>query len=273
MKSAPGKYERIGEQKGPLNLGGARAKMKENPDIVYVPHHSVVGSKKEIVSWLKENHPEDNVKEVLASSYSADTLKDDEVLEAFEQEILLAREDREKARDHRDQLRTMNLDFLGSFIQSFEQERRDMPRAERDGHTTSKVSTTLKDRVKALMEEGEDKVLDVTNMKKKGDGAKKSSFKDGGSRKRLAQSAGVPFFHVAYSTNSKSAADGVRNFLKFYGKFDNEKISHIVEQVKAGSDINIGHAKSPNRTNLLTPTRRSRGRGRKQAVDDDLLED
>ena len=267
VKSAPGKYDRIGDQKGPLNLGGARAKMSENPDFVYVPHHHVAGSRKEVTKWLKEHHPSDNVKEVLSASYSEDTLADEDTLEAFEQEILLAQKDREQARDHRDQLRKMNLDFLTTFILTYEEEQRSRPKNERDGNAHSKAASTLKDKVKSLGDES--RVLDVTSMKKSGKDAKKFPDKEGGNKKRLAQSSGIPFYNVVYNPSNKSSADGVRNFLKLYGGFETEKISAIVDKVKAGVDINIGQAKSPTRASLLTPTRR-RGRN-KRNVDEDLL--
>lgn len=273
MKSAPGKYERVGEQKGPLNLGGALAKMEEDPDIVYVPKHHVVGTKKEITEWLKEKHPDENVKSVLANSYSKDTLENPDVMQAFEQEIKLAQKDREQSRAHRDTLRTMNLDFLTTFIQTYEKEQRSRPKAERTVVDSRQVKTadTLKKKVKALKDEN--KVLDVTNMKKTGKDARKlsSDEKELGSRKRLAQSDTVAFFHVVYNPANKSAADGVRNFLKLYGGFETDKISAIVEQVKAGSDINIGVAKSPTRVNLLTPTRRKPRS--KREVDSELLDE
>ena len=197
------------------------------------------------------------------------TLTNEDLLEAFEQEVLLAQRDREQARDHRDQLRVMNLDFLTTFVQTYEEEQRSRPKSERDGHTHSKVSTSLKQKVKSLKDEG--KVLDVSTMKKDGKNARKDSSEKLGSRKRLAQSDGVGFYYVVYNPSHKSAPDGVRNFLRLHGGFDTEKISAIVEQVKAGSDINIGLAKSPTRSTLLTPTRRNKGRS-KRNVDDELLQ-
>lgn len=266
-KQAPGKYTRVGSQKGPLNLGGALAKMEEDPSMVYVPQHHVAGSKKEVSEWLAEHHPSVNVKEVLASSYSKETLQDDDLREAFEQEVLMAQRDRDQARDHRDQLRVMNLDFLTTFIQTYEEEQRNRPKSERDGTTGSKAALTLKQKVKALKDES--KVLDVTSMKKNGKDVKKLPADKLGSRKRLSQSADVAFYNVVYTESSKTAPDGVRNFLRLHGGFDTDKITAIVEQVKAGSDINIGLAKSPTRSTLASPTRRSRNR---RAVDEELLE-
>lgn len=267
MKTAPGKYERIGDQKGPLNLGGAEAKMKEDPTMVYVPHHHIAGQKKAVLEWIKENKPDSNVKDILSNSYSLETLENDDVRQAFEEEILSAQKAREKTRDLRDNQRTMNLDFLTIFINTYEKEQRTRPKAERDGSSQSKVVVSLKQKVKALMEEG--KVLDVTNMKKDGKGSKKDVFDE--HKKRLAQSEGVPFFHVVYTQSNKAAADGVRNFLRLYGGFDADKISSIVEHVKTGSDINIGVAKSPTRANLMSPTASRKKRGGKREVDSELL--
>lgn len=268
-KQAPGKYNRVGAQKGPLNLGGALAKMEEDSSMVYVPKFHVAGTKKEITSWLKENKPEEKVSDVLASSYSKDTLKDEDLREAFDQEVLLAQRDRDQARDHRDQLRVMNLDFLSSFVQTYEEEQRSLPKSERSGNVHSKAAASLKQKVKSLKDE--EKILDVSMMKKNGKDAKKFAADKLGNKKRLAQSDGVHFYHVVYNQSNKSAPDGVRNFLRLHGGFDTDKISAIVDQVKSGADINIGIAKSPTRSTLASPTRRNRGRSRR-AADEDLLE-
>lgn len=268
-KQAPGKYNRVGAQKGPLNLGGALTKMEEDPSMVYVPQYHVAGTKKEITAWLKEHKPEDKVGDVLASSYSKENLEDEDLREAFEQEVQLAQRDRDQARDHRDQLRVMNLDFLTTFIRTWEEEERNRPKSERSGNVNSKAAASLKQKVKGLKDE--EKVLDVTLMKKNGKDAKKHPADKLGNRKRLAQSDSVSFYNVVYNHSNKSASDGVRNFLRLHGGFETEKIAAIVDQVRTGSEINIGLAKSPTRSTLASPTRRNRGRSRR-AIDDDLLE-
>lgn len=268
-KQVPGKYNRIGSQKGPLNLGGALAKMEEEPDLYYVPHYHIVGNKKEVVEWIKENHKEDDVDDILSSSYCKENLENEELYESFQKEVVLAQKDREKVLDNRNQLRNMNLDFLSVFVQTYEEEQRKRPKGERDGNSHSKAVATLKQKVKGLKDE--EKVLDITLMKKNGLNSKKHPNDKLGNRKRLAKSENVPFYNVVYNAANKNCADGVRNFLRLHGGFESDKITAIVDQVKAGSDINIGIAKSPTRSTLVSPTNRSHTRGRRN-IDEELLE-
>lgn len=264
MKTVAGKYNRVGDKKGALLIGGAVKKMEEDPTFMYVPHYHVAGPKKDIEAWLTENHPE-KVKEVMKSSYSMTTLKSKSVREAFEQEIDNATEARASTNSTKAEMRQVNLMVLVKLLKLYQEQKK----ADPSSVTTAKSNNDLKDKVASLED---DKVLDITNMKRKGTDAKKMAFKEGSNRRRLSQQEGDPFYRVVYNPKSKSSVDGVKHFLTLYGSFDKEKISQISEAVSEGSVVNINKAKSPTRSPLLSPSRRSRRGGRRTEVDDVLDE-
>lgn len=259
-----GRYTRVGEQKGTLIIGGAEKKMAADPTFTYVPLFRVAGTRKEVDSWLSEHHP-DQTKEALKGSYSVSTLKNKTVREAYEKELARASEARSEVSNAKAALQQVDLMILVKLLKKYDEQKRQGMSV--SSMTTAKNGTDLKEKVKGLTEEG--KVLDVTNMKAKGSDSKKMVMKDNSTKRRLSQQETDPFYNVVYNPRSKQSVTGVKNFLKLYGGFDSEKIKNITDALEEGSVINLGRGKSPTRSPLMSPTRRTRGkRSTKKTVDD-----
>ena len=262
-KTTAGKYVRVGSKKGPLVIGGAHKKMEEDASFTYVPLFKVAGPKDEVEDWLKENHS-DQIKEAMKGSYSLTSLKSKAVREAFEREVEDAAEARIQASSTKQYESQIDLRILGTLLKKYEDQLR------KDGGY-AKINANvvdLKSKVKQL--EDEDKVFDITHMKKKGTDGKKADFKEGGNRRRLSQIKGDPFYNVVYYPKNPQSIDGVRNFLSLYGGVDDETIRKNTQAVKEGEIINISRGKSPTRSPLLSPSRR---RGKKGAQDADILDE
>ena len=268
--SVPGKYRRVGEKQGPLAIGGALKKMDEDSSFVYLPTYKVAGPEKDVKQWLEERKDSDglnekSVKDALKSAYSKKSLQDDDVREAFEKELADASEARANSLSSKAETRQVNLMVLVDIYQKYRAKLKANP-----GMLKNSVKATdeIKDKIKNLPE---GKVLDVTNMKRKGTESKRVSFKEGGKKKRLSQQEGERLFKVVYDPSNKSlAATGVKNFLLNYGGFETSKIDQICSSIKNGETVNINRAKSPTRSpKLLSPRRR---RAAEKSGDDEVDE-
>jgi hypothetical protein len=256
-KVTSGKYVRVGSKKGPLVIGGALAKMEQDPSFIYVPMYMVAGPKDEVTEWLQENYP-DTVKEALKTCYSKTTLKSSSVREAFENEVEAASKERKEVSVTRAEMRQVNLMVLVKLLQMYDNEKRTGEVSERTEPPEPKKSSSrsMKDKVSEISEE--DKVLDVTTMKAKGTEGKKISMKSGSLKKRLSQIKSDPLYHVVYNSSAKSAASGVKNFLVNYGSFTKDQIETVVTAVKEGNIINLNKGKSPTRSPVMSPKRRQK---------------
>lgn len=263
-KTAAGQYLRVGSKKGSLVIGGAYKKMEEDSSFTYVPLFRVAGPKDEVETWLKENHS-DRAKEAMKGAYNLTNMKSKSVKEAFEKEVEEAAEARLQAASTKTNESQIDLRILGTLLRKYEDQLK-----KDGGYAKSSMgqAVNLKDKLKMI--ESEDKVLDITAMKKKGTDAKKTDFKEGSSRRRLSQVKGDPFYNVVYYPKNPSSVEGVKNFLSLYGGIDEETIKRNVQAVKGGEIINISRGKSPTRSPLLSPSRR---RGKKAAHDDELLDE
>ena len=267
MRAVPGQYMRVGEKKGPLVIGGAEKKMKLDPSFMYLPTYRVAGPEDEVKKWLKEKKESENlddktVRDALKSAYTQSSLEKKAVREAFEQEVRDAEEARADSTSTKAKMKQVNLMVLVNLLKKYKEQRRLDPASVK---VVTKGNVDLKAKLASL---GEGKVLDVTNMKRKGTDTKKVTFKEGGKKKRLAQQEGDTFYNVVYDPSSRSAAaSGVRNFLINYGSVDSSKIDQIVSSIKEGETVNISRAKSPTRSPLVSPRRK------KPAADvDDILD-
>lgn len=263
-----GRYTRVGDKKGPLVIGGAEKKMAEDPSFTYVPLFRVAGPMEDVEQWLEENHS-DRKKEALKGSYNTSTLKSRAVREAYEKELEHASEARATTANTKAEMRQVNLMVLVRLLKIYDEQRRNG--IDENAVTSTKTSSDVKEKVKALPSEG--KVLDITNMKSKGTDAKKMVMKDTSSKRRLSQLESDPFYNVVYNPKSKNSVAGVKNFLKAYGGFESDRISKISEAVSEGSVINISRGKSPTRSPMLSPSRHNKERkSRKEDVEDILDE-
>lgn len=265
-KLAPGVYARVGDKKGTLNLSGALRRIDEDSSFVYVPMYRIAGPLKEVRSHLKSEHPGE-YEVALDECYSKENLEREEIRDLFDQEIDDARADRADSRRAKNEYKKANLTVLVRFVKLYEEQRKGQPQKERRERT---APTTLKERVKALAEEK--KVLDITNMKKKGTDSKKLVFKDGSGKRRLSQDPKDALYNVVYGPENKASITGVRHFLENYGGFKDSQIDKLVDAVRDGSILNIARSKSPTRS-LISPRRGRKQRETTQEDDvDDLLE-
>lgn len=263
-KVATGKYTRVGDKKGPLSLAGAKKKMEEDETFMYVPMFRVAGPEADVKEHLKVLKAKDNlddkvIKDALKSAYTKSSLTKKNVLEAYESEVMKINDAKvSKAQD-----RDVNLLALIPILEQYRSEKKNNP----GGNKLTKTNVDLKVKIDSLTD---GKVLDVTNMKRKGTEIKKITFKDGGKRTRLSQQPGDMLYNVVYDPTSKTvAAAGVKNFLHNRG-FSNDDIEPIVEAIRKGETVNISKAKSPTRSPLLSPKRRAKKE--KENVDDILDE-
>ena len=259
-----GKYNRVGSKKGPLVIGGALAKIEQDPSFVYVPMYRVAGPEDEVVGWLKENHP-DEAKAALKGAYTKASLKKKDVMAAFEKEVESASKERQEVSTYRNEMKQVNLMVLVKLLQLYSQGKRS-GESEVSG---KKAVKTLKEKLAEIQKEK--KFLDVTSMTEKGTDAKKVALKKGSLKRHLSQNKKDVFYHVIYNPSSKSSIDGVKHFMSLYGTFTDEQMDTIVEAVSSGSIVNLNKAKSPTRSPLVSPKRaKSSKKKAAPAADNDL---
>ena len=221
-KTSAGRYMRVGAKKGPLVIGGAQKKFEEDPSFTYVPLYRVAGPKDDVLEWLNENHP-DRSKEALKGSYSKTSLKTKAIREAYERELENASEARANVSNTKAEMKQANLMVLVRLLKIYDEQRRSGEDDKVVG--VIKANSQLKEKVKEMSSEG--KVLDVTNMSENGSDSKKVVFKEGGSKRRLSQQQGDPFYNVVYNPKNKKSVQGVSNFLRCYGGFEDDKIKEF----------------------------------------------
>lgn len=255
--TVPGRYMRVGEKKGPLAIGGALKKIEEDSSFVYLPTYRVAGPEKDVRKWLEEKKEADglnekSVREALRSAYSKSSLEDDSVREAFDKEVSDASEARASTMSSKAEMRQVNLMVLVDIYNRYREEKKANPGMHK---VVSRVGEELKEKLKNMPE---GKVLDITNMKRKGTESKRVAFKEGGKKKRLSQQEGDALYRVVYDPSNKSlAATGVKNFLVNYGGLESSKVEQIVASIKSGETVNINKAKSPTRSPLFSPRRKA----------------
>lgn len=268
--TVPGKYMRVGEKKGPLAIGGALKKMEEDSSFLYLPTYHVAGPEGDVRKWLEEKKKMDelnekSVTEALRSAYSKKSLREKNVREAFDREVNDASEARASTMSSKAEMRQVNLMVLVDIYNRYREQKKANPGLYKQ---SSQNTEELKEKIKNLPE---GKVLDVTNMKRKGTDTKRISFKEGGKKKRLSQQEGDALYRVVYDPSNKSlSSTGVKNFLVNYGGMDNSKIEQIVDSIKGGETVNINKAKSPARSPLFSPRRKTSAAPAADEVDDYL---
>jgi len=257
-----GRYTRVGSKKGPLVIGGALPKFDQEPDFVYVPMYRIAGPSDEVAEWLKENHPDES-KTAIKGSYSKSSLKTASIRSAFDKEVEAASKERQEQSSFRQELKSVNLMVLVNLLQRYDSLKKT------DGEsseTTTKVVRTLKDKLMDIVREK--RFLDVTNMNEKGTDSKKVKVEKGSMKRHLSQSKKDPLYHVVYNASSKSAVDGVRNFMMQYGTFSEREVSSATDAIADGSMINLNKTKSPTRSPLVSPRRQKSSKAKKTAVTD-----
>ena len=265
-----GKYMRVGEKKGPLAIGGALKKMEEDSSFLYLPTYRVAGPEKDVKKYLEEKKEADelnekSVREAMKSAYSKGSLQDESVREAFDKEVSDASEARANTMSSKAEMRQVNLMVLVDIYNRYREEKKANPGMHK---VVSRVTEELKEKIKSMPE---GKVLDVTNMKRKGTDSKRVAFKEGGKKKRLSQQEGDALHKVVYDPSNKGlAATGVKNFLINYGGLDSSKVEQIVGSIKSGETVNINKAKSPTRSPLVSPRRRKAASAPVDELDDYL---
>ena len=263
MSVVPGSFKRVGEKKGPLVIGGAEKKMNEDENFIYIPHPKfrVAGPKDDVQKWFEENKVgEKEVKEALKSAYTKTTLEKKTVREAFEREVKEAEEYKTKSRDTRVENDQVDLTVLVNILKQYKKQKKLDPSSVK---TVVKPSVDLKAKISSL---GDDKVLEVSNMNKKGLESKKVNFKES-KHKRLSQRETDNLYKVVYDASSSTSSTGVKNFLNNYGSLESSTVKKIVECIKNGEVVNVSAVKSPTRSPLISPRRST-----KSNVDDELSE-
>ena len=257
-----GRYTRVGSKKGPLVIGGALSKFEQEPDFVYVPMFRIAGPSGEVAEWLKENHSDES-KTALKGSYSKSSLKTSSIRSAFDKEVEAASKERQEQSSFRQELKSVNLMVLVNLLQKYDSLKKTEGES---GETVKKVVRTLRDKLVDIVKEK--RFLDVTNMNDKGTDSKKVKVEKGSMKRHLSQSKKDPLYHVVYNASSKSAVDGVRNFMMQYGTFSEREISMATDAVADGSMVNLNKTKSPTRSPLVSPRRQKTAKSRKTMVTD-----
>ena len=257
-----GKYNRVGSKKGPLVIGGAIAKIEQDPTFVYVPMYRVAGPEDEVVQWLKENHP-DEAKTALKGAYTKASLKKKDVMAAFEKEVESASRERQEVSTYRNEMKQVNLMVLVKLLQLYSQGKK----SDTEDSGERKTTKTLKDKLAEIQREK--KFLDVTGMTEKGTESKKVPLKKGSLKRHLSQNKKDVFHHVIYNPSSKASIEGVSNFMRLYGTFTDDQMATVTEAISSGSIINLNKAKSPTRSPLVSP-KRAKGKKKAAPVDNDL---
>lgn len=259
-----GKYNRVGSKKGPLVIGGALAKIEQDPSFVYVPMYRVAGPEDEVTGWLQENHP-DEAKTAMKGAYTKSSLKKKDVMTAFEKEVEAASKERQEVSTYRNEMKQVNLMVLVKLLQLYSQGKK----SGSDETPERRTTKTLKDKLAEIQKEK--KFLDVTSMTDKGTEAKKVALKKGSLKRHLSQNKKDVFYHVIYNPSSKASVEGVQNFMNLYGTFTDEQMTTISEAVASGSIVNLNKAKSPTRSPLVSPKRaKSSKKKAAPAADNDL---
>lgn len=252
----PGQYMRVGEKKGPLVIGGALKKMAADETFMYLPTYRVAGPEEDIRKWLKEKKDSEGledkeIRDALKSAYTKSSIEKKSVREALENEIRDADEARAASTSTKAKMRQVNLMVIVNLLHKYKEQKRLNPSSVK---VVTKANVDLKAKIASL---ADGKVLDVTNMKRKGTDTKKVTFKEGGKKKRLSQQEGDTLYNVVYDPSNRSAAaSGVKNFLINHGSFETAKIDQIVSAIKGGETVNINRAKSPTRSPLVSPRRK-----------------
>ena len=257
-----GKYNRVGSKKGPLVIGGAIAKIEQDPTFVYVPMYRVAGPEEEVVQWLKENHP-DEAKTALKGAYTKASLKKKDVMTAFEKEVESASRERMEVSTYRNEMKQVNLMVLVKLLQLYSQGKK----SDTEDSGERKTTKTLKDKLVEIQREK--KFLDVTSMTEKGTESKKVPLKKGSLKRHLSQNKKDVFHHVIYNPSSKASIEGVSNFMRLYGTFTDDQMATVTEAISSGSIINLNKAKSPTRSPLVSP-KRAKGKKKAAPADNDL---
>ncbi len=261
---AAGVYERVGEKSGPLVIGGADKKMKEDPTFTYDPLHKKAAPLPELKEWLKKNHP-DEAKDALRCAFNLKNLeKDDSIREAYEREIENAEEERRCANEDRKKKLRFNLELVVKFDKMLREQKKNQKDVKATTKGTGKRHSDLRSKVRAL--KGEGKVLNVTNMDGDGKKAKKEDWKSGASRRRLSTDKTDRFYYVVYNPQSSNASVGVRNFLEKYdADFEDSQIDNTVDAIEDGNKVNFSRGKSPTRSSPhLSPKSRKKKSGDKK---------
>ena len=269
MRTVPGQYTRVGEKKGSLSIGGAEKKIKTDSKFMYLPSYRVAGTEKDVKQWLNEKKETDNledkvIRDALKGAYTQSSLEKRSIREAFDDEVRAAEEARADSASTKAKMKQVNLMVIVNLLKKYKEQKRRDPESVK---VIAKNNVDLKSKLSSL---GEGKVLDVTNMKRKGTETKKVTFKEGGKKKRLAQREGETFYNVVYDPSNRSTAStGVKNFLINYGSIKSEDIDKIVASIKEGETVNVSRAKSPTRSPLVSP-RRKKNNVVNEEVDDIL---
>ena len=261
-----GKYTRVGSKKGPLVVGGALAKIEQDPTFVYVPMYRVAGPEDEVVEWLKENHPEE-AKTALKGAYTKSSLKKKDVMESFNKEVESASKELHEITSYRNEMKQVNLMVLVKLLQLYSENKKNTPEEERE----KKSIKTLKDKLMEIKKEK--KFLDVTNMTEKGTEAKKVSLTKGSFKRHLSQDKKDVFYHVIYNGESKDCIKGLTNFMRIYGTFTEDQMTFVVDAVSEGKMVNLNKTKSPTRSPLVSPKRAKSSRKKAPVQEDNDLDE
>ncbi len=263
MSVAIGRYERVGETKGPLTIGGARNMLTNDSSFVYLPTLKKAGSKTDVESYLSEHHPDD-AKKLLNSCYSASNLKKATVKKAFEKELEEWKRNKEEMTKRRQEERNTNLLVLVELYKIYKQQKKEnalqpetsQPRQKRD----------IRSRVAQARDSG--KVLDVSSSR-----FSTCVVKDNSIKQRISSDESDLLYHVVYNPRSKNVEEGVKKFMTGYGGFTDDHISTAIEAISSGNPTDLesftvnSRPSSPLSRPFSSPVRRHQD----ESVDD-LLE-
>lgn len=263
MSVATGRYERVGETKGPLTIGGAKNMLTNDSSFVYLPTLKKAGSKSDVESYLSEHHPEE-AKKLLNSCYSASNLKKATVKKAFERELEEWKRNKEETTKRRQEERNSNLLVLVELYKIYQQQKKEnslqpetsQPRQKRD----------IRSRVSQARDSG--KVFDVSSVR-----FSTCVVKDNSIKQRLSSDESDLLYHVVYNPRSKTVQDGVGKFMTGYGGFTDDHISSALEAISTGNPTELEsftvsvRPSSPLSRPFTSPVRR-----RQDESVDDLLE-
>jgi hypothetical protein len=242
-KMTTGKYNRVGEVKGPLTIGGSEKKMLEDPTFTYVPTYHVAGPLKDVEAWLKENHPND-VTKVLQNSYNVKNLKKAGVKKAYTKEMEEWKVQKEERSKTRQDEKSINLLILVELLKRYQTQRKT------DSVTDKVAVKTLRDKLSEVVSSG--KVMDVTSSREGGRGILRVVLKSNSIKKRLSESKTDPLYNVVYNPRTENFQQGVRNFMVEYGGFSDEQIETVVSALSQGSEVTVKTSTTPVSTSRTT---------------------
>ena len=264
-----GRYTRVGAVKGPLTIGGAEKNMEKDSTFTYVPQFSVAGPLVDVEQYLKENHPNEASKALLAS-YNMKNLKKAGVRKAFAKELEDWQQTKQRLSQERQAERETNLLILVELLNRYQTQRREA------GLIGEKKTgrRTLRDKLSEVVSAG--KVMDVTSAQEKGKGITRVSMKANSIKRRLNRDKSDPLYNVVYNPRTDSASNGVRNFLVEYGGFTDTQITSIVNAITSGDEPSVTRTMTPVSTNRtsspLTKRFTSPLRRNQDSSVDDLLD-